>query len=134
MNNLTQLKLVSGEELICEIIGKNIFTGKIKIKKALMFIKRIHPDSGASFYAFAPYMTQQNHNDDIVKLNVKSIMSYCKPARLTAATYYKYMTSEHDAAIVRESMTDDIIHKMNNQQPIVEENVSENTVNKNKLH
>ena len=112
MTKVVQLKLISGEEIMCKIHKKGLFN--YKIKDTLMFIKRINEQTGTTYYAFIPYMTQINHKNDIITLKKSSIMSISYPAKLTQATYEKYVQSENEAAIAREEMTDSVLERMKN--------------------
>ena len=128
MSKIVQLKLVSGDELICKIHRRNFLTGNLKIKQALSFLKKTDPDTGVTFYAFIPFMSQVNHKDAIINLTKESIMAISIPNRLTQATYEKYVGNEHIAALNREEMADELIARM--QRPKVEKSDAERELDK----
>lgn len=117
MTKAIQLKLTNGDEIMCKVHRKNWITGIWKIKHALMFIRQVNPETGTSYYAFVPYMTQQNHKDDIIELRSSQILSVAKPATLTEATYEKYVNNEHEHALAREKMTPELMERIKNPPP-----------------
>lgn len=114
MTKVVQLKLVSGEEIMCKIHKKGFFN--YEIKDALMFIKRINEETGTTYYAFIPFMTQVNHKESIITLKKNTVIAVSKPAKLTEVTYAKYVETENEAAINREDMTDEVILRMKQRE------------------
>ena len=68
-NDIRQLKLASGEEILCEVVqwaeGEDF---EILVRKAMRLIMMENPD-GMKYYAFRPWMVYQESNEDLLIIN-----------------------------------------------------------------
>jgi hypothetical protein len=117
MNNkivyLTQLKLVTGEEIICEIVKRNYLKNEICIKSAMCLIKKVN-EEGFPYYVFVPFMVHQCSKNSIVHLKRNAIISQSSPTKIMMETYKRYVFQEYQQSELREAMTDDIIEQIKN--------------------
>ena len=75
--NVKQLKLSTGEEVICEIVEDDDF--EVVVKDALKMVSKVQ--DGYKFYTFKNFMIYQDRPDCLQIVRADHIVSYAVPPR-----------------------------------------------------
>ena len=73
---IKQLKLVTGEEIICRVVDEDDVD--IVIKDALLIVCR-YTDDNNRYYSFRTFMTYQDDPDALVVIKANKLVGYCNP-------------------------------------------------------
>jgi|DEB0MinimDraft_4_1074332.scaffolds.fasta_scaffold99641_2 hypothetical protein len=87
MKEIKQFKLISGEEIICEVIEwpSDDFTGMV-IRRVLM-IRTTFDDKGNRYYAFRPWMALQEGDEKFISLEGTHVMGEANPDLVMLKNY-----------------------------------------------
>jgi len=99
---IQQFKLITGEEVICEIMEWENEDGFIIIKNAMDI--NISTDREERIYMFKPWFLYVEKDDEYVFLDSNKIVGNCKPNDLLALQYYAAV--EDMAEIAKERVAD----------------------------
>jgi len=84
---LRQFKTTSGEEVVCEVVQWNDgYETEILIRKAMKLVLQETTD-GIKYFSFRPWMVYQEHPDDIIILNLNSIVGIGFPPETLLVQY-----------------------------------------------
>lgn len=91
MNNVKQLKLSTGEEILCEVVDWEIDEEDgtdltVVVRNAFTIIDTFNPDEGIRYYTFKPFMMFRNHND-LVLINPTHIICAAQPNQILIDQY-----------------------------------------------
>jgi hypothetical protein len=81
MDNLRQLKLTNGEEIVCEVVGPDV------IKFPLKILMVDDPSIGYRYFTFRPWMTYLDNPDVEVFLNYDHVISEVIPSESLIEQY-----------------------------------------------
>lgn len=95
MKSLKQFKLVSGEEVICDVLDTEFDqdTGdviNIIVKNVYSILTSIDNNTGNRYYTFKPFLTIQGKNS-IVSINPMNIIAIGSPHKILADRYFEYI-------------------------------------------
>lgn len=76
--DIKQLKLTSGEEIICEILDDNDLG--VAVRNCLSLSKRVTPD-GTTYHTFGSYMIFQDRPERVILIVPDKIMSIAIPSQ-----------------------------------------------------
>jgi hypothetical protein len=84
-----QFKLTSGEEVVCEVMEWNDEAEvEILVRKA-MRLTLIEMGDGTKFYSFRPWMVYQENPEDILILNVNTVVGIGFPPETLLKQYHE---------------------------------------------
>lgn len=136
MSDIRQLKLSSGEEIICQVLEwVDEEAGDIVIRHAYKLHTVDDDARGYRFFNIKPWMTMQEGDDMFVTMNVMNIVAQAKPSekierQFWQAVKHSNMTEEELTAKVEE-----YIAKMKESFEEVDDNVIRfPKMDKDKLH
>lgn len=75
---IKQLKLITGEELICRVVEED--EGDIVIKDGLNIVCSLS-QNGVRYYTFRPFLVYQDHDDNLSILRARSVVAYTNPSK-----------------------------------------------------
>lgn len=84
--NIKQIKLVTGEEVVCEVVSEDEW--EIVIRNAVTIVSRAAPQ-GYRFYTFRVFMVYQESNDNLIVLRQDKLVSYAHPTEDLLREYAK---------------------------------------------
>ena len=87
MKEIKQFKLISGEEIICEVVEwpSEEFTGMV-IRRVLM-IRTTFDEKGNRYYAFRPWMALQEGDEKFISLEGTHVMGEGNPDLVMLKNY-----------------------------------------------
>ena len=87
MKEIKQFKLISGEEIICEVIEwpSDDFTGMV-IRRVLM-IRTTFDEKGNRYYSFRPWMALQEGDEKFISLEGTHVMGEGNPDLVMLKNY-----------------------------------------------
>jgi|TARA_Y100000389_G_C17276724_1_gene420810 hypothetical protein len=87
MNEIKQFKLVSGEEIVCEVVEwpSDDFSGMV-IRRVLM-IKTSFDEKGNRYYTFRPWMALQEGTEKFISLEGTHVMGEANPDLVMLKNY-----------------------------------------------
>ena len=89
-SDLRQLKLASGEEIVCEIFqwnDQNIDL-EIVVRKAMRLVMQETMDGTAiKYYSFRPWMVYQESQDDLLIINTNNVVGIAFPPETLIVQY-----------------------------------------------
>lgn len=87
MKEIKQFKLISGEEIICEVVEwpSDDFTGMV-IRRVLM-IRTTFDEKGNRYYAFRPWMALQEGDEKFISLEGTHVMGEANPDLIMLKNY-----------------------------------------------
>jgi|DEB0MinimDraft_6_1074348.scaffolds.fasta_scaffold01517_3 hypothetical protein len=93
---IRQVKLVSGEELVCEVLHDSVDeqSDEIIIRHALKIVSKIH--NGYKYYTFKPFMVFSDTKDSLTMLRDGAIISYTIPHDTLIAEYREALSQIND--------------------------------------
>jgi len=74
--SVKQIKLVTGEEILCRVIEDGDFD--VVIKDALKIVSKM-TDFGIRIYTFRPFMVYQEKEEDLIVIRADKIVAYANP-------------------------------------------------------
>jgi hypothetical protein len=84
-----QFKLTSGEEIVCEVMEWNDEADvEILVRKA-MRLTLMEMGDGTKFYSFRPWMVYQEHPEDILILNINTVVGIGFPPDSLLKQYHE---------------------------------------------
>jgi hypothetical protein len=101
--DVRQLKLASGEEILCEVVqwqeGDDY---EILVRKAMRLIMMENGD-GMKYYAFRPWMVYQESSDDLLIINSSHIVGMGFPTDSLMVQWHEAVADMGEMHLVRES-------------------------------
>jgi hypothetical protein len=91
--NIKQIKLVTGEEVVCEVVSEDEW--EIVIRNAVTIVSRAAPQ-GYRFYTFRVFMVYQESNDNLIVLRQDKLVSYAHPTEDLLREYAKAIIELND--------------------------------------
>lgn len=106
MGTLIQFKLVSGEEIACEVVDfpseeDNDFT----IKNALILLRN-STNPTESQHLFKPWIAMMESDDDYISLSSDKVVALCEPTRSFRKEYAVAKSQLHSISKMRQSYYD----------------------------
>jgi hypothetical protein len=84
--DIKQIKLVTGEEVVCEVISEDEW--EIVIRNAFTIVSRAAPQ-GYRFYTFRMFMVYQETNDNLIVIRQDKLVAYAHPTEDMLREYAK---------------------------------------------
>lgn len=101
--DVRQLKLASGEEILCEVVqwqeGDDY---EILVRKAMRLIM-MENGEGMKYYAFRPWMVYQESSDDLLIINSTHIVGLGFPTDSLMIQWHEAVADMQEMYVVRES-------------------------------
>lgn len=95
MRNLKQLKMQSGDELICEILdwsfNEETEEETIIVRSAFLIVSAEDWQSSTRYYTFRPFMLYQERPEQIISLNPMHVSAAALPHDLIIAQYLNHL-------------------------------------------
>jgi len=113
MSDVRQLKLTSGEEIICQVLEwVDEEAGDIVIRHAYK-LHTIDDDArGYRFFNIKPWMTMQEGDDMFVTMNVMNIIAEAKPNEKIEKQFWQAVKHSNMTEEELQQKVDDYISKM----------------------
>ena len=136
MSDIRQLKLSSGEEIICQILDwVDEEAGDIVIRHAYK-VHTVEDDvRGYRFFNIKPWMTMQEGDDMFVTMNVMNVIAQAKPDEKIEKQFWQAVKHSNMTEQELQQKVEDYISKM--KEAAEEELDDENIITfpgNNKLH
>tara|TARA_B100001094_G_scaffold321191_1_gene368528 strand:- start:6103 stop:6615 length:513 start_codon:yes stop_codon:yes gene_type:complete len=91
-----QLKLTNGDEMICELVEPSDDDNvEIVVRKAMKIIVNDDLDEGVRYYTLKPWISFQDHTDDLVVINSMHVIAEAIPSD-TIIPYYQAAIKDAD--------------------------------------
>lgn len=84
--NLKQIKLVTGEEILCEVLDDSVLES-IAVRNALMLVERMHAD-GHKYFTFKSFMIYQDSPLNVILIMSDKVVSLAIPTDEMIIQYY----------------------------------------------
>ena len=101
-DEVRQLKLANGEEILCEVMqwseGDDF---EILVRKAMRLIM-MENGEGMKYYAFRPWMVYQESGEDLLIINSSHIVGMGFPTRTLMVQYNEAVADMEEMHVVRE--------------------------------
>jgi hypothetical protein len=95
MSDVKQLRLVSGEELLCEIIDvqwdDEVGEESFIIRAAYTLVSQEDFENGYRYYTFRPFMMHIHDPSHVLVLNSAAVICLTKPHQTVIDQYIKHM-------------------------------------------
>ena len=137
INNVKQLKIADGSEIICEIMEE--LEEDIVVRGAFR-IARVDLDSERSYYMFKPWMTYVEEPDHFITINLYHLIAATVPSKDILEQYENATEKINEARLERDEelrmeKEKDLKDEVNVTQEIDADNVLKfNFIDKTKLH
>jgi hypothetical protein len=137
INNVKQLKIADGSEIICEIMEE--LEEDIVVRGAFR-IARVDLDSERSYYMFKPWMTYVEESDHFITINLYHLIAATVPSKDILDQYENAIEKISEAVSERNENLDDtseekIKEKLSLTNDSEVDNVLKfNFIDKTKLH
>ena len=103
MNDVRQLKLVTGEEILCEILDwADEQEGDIVIRNAFKVKSRDDDIRGLRYFSLKPWMVFQEGDDVFITLNIMNVVAQAKPTQK--------ILDQYDQAVINSNLTEEDIN------------------------
>ena len=113
MNDIRQLKLASGEEIICQILDwADEDAGDLVVRHAYQIITSDNDDKGYRFYNIRPWMTMQEGDDFFITLNIMNVVGQAKPNSKIDKQFWNVVNHSNMSEEELNSKIDEYISKM----------------------
>lgn len=103
--SVKQIKLVTGEEVICNVVEEDEF--EVVLKDALRIQSKIN-EVGVRFYFFRSFMVYKEDESDLIVLRADKIVSYTTPSEDLFKEYKVGLTQLYGANVEKESKIFDL--------------------------
>tara|TARA_A100001201_G_scaffold141379_3_gene136654 strand:+ start:866 stop:1288 length:423 start_codon:yes stop_codon:yes gene_type:complete len=104
MDNVKQLKLTTGEEIICEILDwADEQEGDIVVRNVYMINSKDDDMRGYRYYNLKPWMTLQEGDETFVTLNIMHVVAQGKPDLKILGQY--------DQAVINSNLSEEELNK-----------------------
>lgn len=90
-NMIKHLKMINGEELICEFIDDDEEEDSIVVRHAYSLSSEVDHERGVRYYTFRPYMMYQEGADQFIIINASGILALSLPSLLIKDQYFSYI-------------------------------------------
>lgn len=108
MDDIRQLKLSTGEEVVCEILDwADEQEGDIVVRNMYLIHSKDDDMRGYRYYHLKPWMTMQEGDETFITLNIMHVVAQGKPD-------LKVLT-QYDQAVINSNLTDEELNKKINQ-------------------
>ena len=95
--NILQLKLVNGEEVMCEVVAEPEDEDVNLVVRNSMKIVQIEDNkAGFRMYSFRPWMIYQDNPDMYQLININHICGEAKPHKMLVAQFYNALKNEQE--------------------------------------
>jgi hypothetical protein len=137
INNVKQLKIADGSEIICEIMEE--LEEDIVVRGAFR-IARVDLDSERSYYMFKPWMTYVEEPDHFITINLYHLIAATVPSKDILEQYENATEKINEARLERDEelntrQEENLKDEVNVTQEIDADNVLKfNFIDKTKLH
>jgi len=137
INNVKQLKIADGSEIICEIMEE--LEEDIVVRGAFR-IARVDLDSERSYYMFTPWMTYVEEPDHFITINLYHLIAATVPSKDILEQYENATEKINEARLERDEklntrQEENLKDEVNVTQEIDADNVLKfNFIDKTKLH
>jgi len=91
---IRHLKLVSGEELVCDVFDDEVDSDEIAIRHALKIVSKIQ--NGYKYYTFKAFMVFQDDPDAFTIIRDGAIIGYAEPPKELLVEYKKALQEMYD--------------------------------------
>jgi hypothetical protein len=105
INNVKQLKIADGSEIICEIMEE--LEEDIVVRGAFR-IARVDLDSERSYYMFKPWMTYVEESDHFITINLYHLIAATVPSKDILDQYENAIEKISEAVSERNDSLDEI--------------------------
>tara|TARA_R110001592_G_scaffold47391_1_gene150239 strand:- start:50 stop:469 length:420 start_codon:yes stop_codon:yes gene_type:complete len=115
MNDIRQLKLSSGEELICQILDwADEEAGDLVVRHVygIYTSSPMGDDKGYRYYNIRPWMTMQEGDDAFMTLNIMNVVGQAKPCGKIEKQFWNVVNHSNMSEDELNSKIDEYISKM----------------------
>lgn len=105
-NMIRQMRLVSGEEIVCEVVDFDDEDGPAIVIRNALKIETINRMDGHRVHIFRPWMIFQVGEDIFQTLNGDMVLAEASPADEVLKEYYRSIKSENDEEPSDEQLED----------------------------
>lgn len=137
INNVKQLKIADGSEIICEVMEE--LEEDIVVRGAFR-IARVDLDNERSYYMFKPWMTYVEEPDHFITINLYHLIAATVPSKDILDQYENAIEKINEARLERDEelgaeQEKDLKDEVNVAQELDADNVLKfNFIDKTKLH
>jgi len=100
--NFLQVRMASGEEMICEVIEWPDENSKELIVRNAMMLTISWTEDEDQIYGLRPWMTMQENHLNYMLVNTDHVVSTCKPAPMFAKEYIDAVDEMHQTGKQRQ--------------------------------